>query len=234
MTNAGRDSSELRSAITALDLAVLVAFLACAVLLAAIGIRLARLVDMPRAWCALLAGAIAGALAADFATGLVHWACDTFFAEDTPLLGPALIAPFRAHHRDPLAITRHGFLEVNGSNCFALVPLLAAAWWRDAALLCDAFFVAFAPAVLVTNQFHKWAHAPVVPRVVWWMQRARCILRPQAHARHHHAGGRGAYCVTFGWLNPSLDRIALFPGLERVIRSMSRLLFASGVDRRPS
>lgn len=82
--------------------------------------------------------------------------------------------------------------------------------------------------------FDKWAHAPVVPRVACWLQRTRCILPPQAYARHHRAGGKGAYCVTFGWLNPLLDRVALFPTLERVIRSVSRLPFASGVDGRPS
>lgn len=82
------------------------------------------------------------------------------------------------------------------------------------------------------SDFDKWALAPVVPRVMCWLQ--RCILPPRAHARHHRAGGRGAYCVTFGWLNPPLDRVALFPRLERVIRSVSRVRFASGVDRHPS
>ena len=67
--------------------------------------------------------------AADWASGLAHWSCDTFFEEDTPLVGPAVIQPFREHHRDPLAMTRHGFLELNGSNCLRMVVPLAVAVW---------------------------------------------------------------------------------------------------------
>jgi len=51
---------------------------------------------------ALIGAALLGAVAADLASGVVHWACDTFFAEDTPVIGRALIFPFREDHRDPL------------------------------------------------------------------------------------------------------------------------------------
>ena len=59
---------------------------------------------------------------ADAISGLVHWGCDHYFAEDTPLLGPALIAPFREHHRDPLAITRRDGFTLNVSNAPAAIP----------------------------------------------------------------------------------------------------------------
>jgi plasmanylethanolamine desaturase len=52
----------------------------------------------------------AGYLAADLASGLVHWFCDRFFEQDTPLIGRVLIHPFREHHREPRAMVRHGFL----------------------------------------------------------------------------------------------------------------------------
>ena len=63
-------------------------------------------------WVAM--GVALGYLASDFFSGIVHWFCDTFFEEDTPLVGRMLIEPFREHHRDPLAMTHHGLAEIAG------------------------------------------------------------------------------------------------------------------------
>ena len=200
----------------------------CIALLVVIGRRVGAAVDGPTDLMFVVAAAIAGVLAADFASGVVHWACDTFFDETTPLLGAALIAPFREHHHDPLAMTRRTFLDVNSSNWFALLPILACTAWCDAALtnatsLCwHAFLVTFAPATSLTNQFHQWAHTPNPPRLVRRLQHAHLVLAPAVHDRHHAIGHGSAYCVTGGWLNPALDRIDFFGRLERGIRACRR------------
>ena len=67
-----------------------------------------------------------GLLAADLVSGMVHWAGDTLCDEDTPVLGRHFIRPFREHHVDPKAITRHDFIETNGNNCIASMPVLGA------------------------------------------------------------------------------------------------------------
>src|SRR6478672_3287095 len=39
-----------------------------------------------------------GIVLSDFISGFLHWFFDTFFEENTPFVGPHLIAPFREHH----------------------------------------------------------------------------------------------------------------------------------------
>jgi len=189
----------------------------CALLLLGLGARIVPLVQQPGAWPGLIAVAVLAWVAADLVSGVVHWLCDTFFAEDTPVIGPAVIEPFREHHRDPLAITRRGFVGVNGANCAVVLPVLALAGWGEPSLR-HAFALVFGFAVCLTNQFHKWAHAPHVPRAAAWLQRARVIVPSDHHARHHRDGQAHAFCVASGWCNPLLDRFAVFARLERRIR----------------
>ena len=165
--------------------------------------------------------------AADWASGLAHWFCDTFFEEDTPLVGPAVIQPFREHHRDPLAMTRHGFLELNGNNCLGMVvPLAVAVWLLPAApegrsaTFWTFFFAFFFLAVAVTNRLHGWAHAASVPSVVRWLQRRGLILSPERHADHHRAPYAQAYCVTHGWMNLLLDRARFFELAARLLTQL--------------
>jgi ubiquitin-conjugating enzyme E2 variant len=66
-----------------------------------------------------------GVLMADFASGTVHWIGDRYFREDTPLIGPLLIEPFREHHRDPRGITTHGLIELHGNTGLPVVWMLA-------------------------------------------------------------------------------------------------------------
>jgi len=175
------------------------------------------------------AGALLGYLLADVASGVVHWFCDTFFHEDTPLIGRAFIHPFREHHVDPLAITRHGFFEVNGNNCLALLPLLIAVLVLGdphqgeavPALFAQSLTLGFTLATFATNQFHKWAHQHRPAAAVRRLQAIGVILSPAHHSRHHREPYRQAYCITVGWLDPLLDRTRLFERIEHAVRPRS-------------
>jgi plasmanylethanolamine desaturase len=174
-----------------------------------------RLVDATGGW--LLPVALAAALVAwamsDLLSGLVHWAFDTYGSVHTPFIGPAFIRPFREHHFDPLAITRHDFVETNGSNCLACSPLLVGASWMplEATLLAGAQAVMLFTAlgVLATNQCHKWAHMEParVPAPVRWAQSAGLVLSPTHHKLHHTAPFDSHFCTSNGWLNEPLNRL---------------------------
>jgi ubiquitin-conjugating enzyme E2 variant len=170
---------------------------------------------------------VGGIALADLGSGVFHWFCDTWFAPDTPWIGRFLIAPFREHHVDPLAITRRGALEVSGSNALLGAPLLLlAAPLADElgrggpAAALGVLWTTAVLAVVATNQIHCWAHVPRPPRAVAWLQRAGLLLSPAAHARHHRGHQRGAYCVTVGWCNPLLDGSRILVQIERRIGRM--------------
>ncbi len=169
-------------------------------------------------------GAVAGALLADVATGVVHWLCDRFGSERTPLVGRYLIAGFREHHRDPEAIGRHGFLERSGANVAATLPVLAlahplaGALGGGAASFAVGAALAFALLVALTNEIHLQAHRATHSRGVAWLQRLRLLLPPEEHARHHRDEHDRAYCIATGWSNRVLDRLRLFDRLERRLR----------------
>ncbi len=144
-------------------------------------------------------------IAADLLSGVAHWAFDRFGSVRTPLVGPAFIRPFREHHVDPAAMTRHDFVETNGSSALACVPVLGLALY--AAPACQAFLVFLCLGILVTNQCHKWAHAEHPPRLAAALQRAQIILNAKMHARHHTPPYRSHYCTASGWLNPLLNAL---------------------------
>lgn len=167
-------------------------------------------------------GILVGYTTADFVTGTTHWFCDTFFSEDTPIIGKVLIEPFRDHHSNPQKITRYRFVEQDTSSFFILAPILlfnlkspppnghAQIYWA-------AFLVGICLGLFGTNFFHRWAHQKQVARPVRWLQKYGLILAPRQHALHHRSYDAG-YCVTSGWLNPALDAIQFYSILERLIR----------------
>ena len=196
--------------------------LAVVIVTGALGLLAARLwfsLQSPADVALALAMVASGYLVADALTGLVHWFCDTFFDETTPLLGQALIAPFREHHRDPLLMTRHGFLELTGSSFRALAPLLGLYLWQfdHARTGLDAFVFAVAAGGAATNLLHRWAHDPDPPGAAKALHFVGLVLTPQRHARHHAPPYAAAYCVTSGWLNPLFERWRVWTRAEAAL-----------------
>jgi hypothetical protein len=166
--------------------------------------------------------ALGGYVLADLLSGIAHWAGDTVGDEHVPFLGPNFVTPFRQHHVDPTAITRHDFVETNGNSSIVSAPAVVAVaaamprgpgWglWLSVLVASAAFFV------FCTNQFHKWAHATTRPRLVSWLQRRRIILSPEHHAIHHAPPHDKYYCITVGWMNPVLSWVRFFRVCEAML-----------------
>ena len=149
--------------------------------------------------------ALCGWLLADLFSGLVHWALDSFGSVRTPVVGPAFIRPFREHHAEPEAMTRHDFIEINGASCLGCLPLLFLSLF-----LIDFFHsvvVFTCVGILFTNQCHKWAHMDAPPMLVKMMQNLRLILRPDEHRLHHTPPYNSHFCTASGWLNRPLNTL---------------------------
>ncbi len=183
-------------------------------------LSLARLYHLDVLWSLLLAIPL-GIVASDFVSGIVHWFADTYFTEDTPIIGRSLVKPFRLHHIYPRDICTHNLVEVAGNVCILAVPVLGLCLyllWQLPDSRWLAFKAAFVSVVAITtvatNQFHKWAHQENPSPLARWLQRTRLVLNPSHHQRHHTAPFNLHYCITNGWLNPFLNRIKFFRRIE--------------------
>jgi ubiquitin-conjugating enzyme E2 variant len=178
----------------------------------------------------VLSAVLLGYLAADFVSGFVHWLGDTWGSPEWLIIGESLIRPFREHHVDQEAITRHDFVETNGSNCLISIPVAVGALIirlrgdDDLSIFAVSFLGSLIFWVFATNQFHKWAHLRHPPPVVAWLQRLHLVLPPEHHAIHHAAPFSRYYCITVGWLNWPLTKLRFFVALERLISMLTGAL----------
>jgi ubiquitin-conjugating enzyme E2 variant len=188
-------------------------------------IRVGRAIGSTGDWIYLGFTALTGYLTADFLSGVVHWAGDTLGDETTPVIGKNFVMPFRQHHVDPKEIATHDIIETNGNNCIVVLAPLATAylimpeetgfWFFSSTLM--GFLALF---IVATNQFHKWAHSDNPPRVAVLLQRSGLILSPEHHNIHHAAPHDRHYCITVGWMNPLLNRIQFFRGVEAMVAAV--------------
>lgn len=183
-------------------------------------IRVCNLFFFQNIWVFLCA-CVLSMSAADFFSGMFHWAADTWGSIDSPLAG-TFIRSFREHHLTPVAMCKHDFFEVNGDNCMLIVPVLMLTALvtprHDVFFLFGHNFLMLVSVwVAITNQIHKWTHTYKLPYYVQLMMDMGLILSKRDHAVHHRNPFDKYYCITNGWLNPVLANIDFWSRLEAVI-----------------
>ena len=192
-------------------------------LLAALATRIFVLVDVGQWWT--MPALLAGVIAADFGSGVVHWAADTWGRDDLPIIGQRLLVPFRVHHVNPDDFLRRRFVDTNGDVAFIAVLVLLA-------LLFVPLETAWGPAVVVfgfgfcaigmmTNQIHQWAHMPSPPTLVRLLQDCGLLLGREEHATHHDHPFTAHYCITTGWCNRVLERVRFFDRCEALVSALT-------------
>jgi len=188
---------------------------------------LAGWADRPPSALGLAVAVLAGVYAADLASGLLHWAFDTWFSVDLTAVR-RMVAKVREHHIYPGRIFKYSFIDDAGTLSWIALPVLAPLFvWALAAggagparyLLCAA--VVFDPLLVFMLEFHKCGHRPRGPAWVRALQRVGLVL-PVGHHLRHHAGNHDVnYCTINGWADKTLGRIGLFRGLEWAISRAS-------------
>lgn len=162
-----------------------------------------------------------GMLMADFISGIVHWAADTWDRVTLPIIGPRVLMAFRNHHVNPLDITKKDFINVNGHNILlALFAIASAAFvsvYNSSLVFVTLTILFFGITTLVTNQIHQFAHMKNPPRFARVLQRSGIILTCHHHQSHHTAPFTTNYCITTEWLNTPLRYIRFFAALESTI-----------------
>jgi len=155
-------------------------------------------------------------LLVDIIAGFFHWAEDTLGKSDTPIWGPAFVAPNVLHHDAPHEMNKIHWFRNSLPIYIICITVLGVNWALDS-LSFQVWFLAFFG--LFAQQTHRWSHTPrkILPRPVLFLQRLKIIQGGKHHYRHHQGDHSIHYCVGTPWLNPVLDRVGFWKFLERLL-----------------
>lgn len=152
---------------------------------------------------------------ADFVTGVVHWLEDSYWSEDTPILGKWIVTPNLAHHSNGQAFLQKTWWQSSWDLILISGGLVLATLYFHHFTWEIALFAAISANA---NLIHRWAHMtdknPHKPVIIRWMQKIYLLQTPMHHGQHHRKPNNSHYCTVTNWLNPLLDHIKFWRALE--------------------
>ncbi len=160
--------------------------------------------------------AISVILFADFITGLIHWMEDSYWSPETPILGKWIVEPNLAHHKNGQEFLKKSWLESSWDLLIAGLLIIFAAYWAN----CLSWEIwLFAVIIINANQIHKWAHITRYenkPQIIGFLQKLYILQSTEHHGKHHRKPNNSHYCTVTNWINPILDKLHFWRGLEKV------------------
>ena len=166
-------------------------------------------------------------LAVDFGSGLLHWLEDSYGYPHWPITGEWITAPNILHHQAPSAFTENSWLR-SAAVLLVIGGVIVFGAWLIGMLTWQ--LLVFVAIGANANEIHKWNHLPRMRRgrLVVALQDARVLQTAKHHGKHHVGAKDTHYCVLTNLLNPLLDTVRFWRGLEWAVeRSL-------GVSTRPS
>jgi ubiquitin-conjugating enzyme E2 variant len=156
---------------------------------------------------------LATILAADFIGGMIHWLEDAYVREDTPIIGKYVARPNIVHHHYPRYMVRHSWWQTSFDLVLVSAAMVIGAWL--AGLLSWEVWL-FAILSANANEFHKWEHRSRKENgpIISFLQDIRLLQTAKHHARHHTDPKNSHYCTITNFLNPVLDGMNFWNGLE--------------------
>ena len=150
-------------------------------------------------------------IAADVATGIVHWWEDRYGDPAWPIVGKFVVEPNIVHHEDRLAFLRGGYWERNWTTILpsagiAVLASACGAWW----LATVALFATQA------NEIHGWAHQKC-SRPIRGLQLLGILHSPEQHAVHHTRPFDRHFCVMTDFANPVLEATGFWETAENFV-----------------
>ena len=163
---------------------------------------------------------------ADFAAGVVHWIEDAYVREDTPIIGSFIGKANVIHHHLPRYMTRNNWWQ-SSWDLLCLSALMVIAAWALGVLTWQVWL--FAAVSTNANQVHKWSHQTRKEngRVISFLQDVHVLQTPHHHAIHHTNPKNVRYCPITNLVNPLLDGVCFWDGIERILTHTIKL------NRRP-
>jgi hypothetical protein len=155
---------------------------------------------------------LCGVLLADVLSGLFHWWQDVYGDVRTPIVGPMIVLGARQHHEDANDFLTAGLIKRN-RGVWVATAALSLPWLLLGGL--SPFWLAATVAAAMSGEIHVLTHRPDRQTPPLRALRATGLVQSCAQHMRHHRTPTTSYCVVTNWLNPILDGLGFWSGLER-------------------